>query len=428
MKFLILTQYFPPETGAAQTRLGELSTQLLNLNHEVEVLTAMPNYPTGQIFKTYKNKFYIKETYKNVTVHRFWLFTSQGKSILRLFSYTSFMFTSIFGIFLCKKPDYIFINSGPLFLSIPGKILSFIWQKPIIFNVADLWPRSVEKLNATGATKHLLKLALYLESWSYASAKYITAVTEGIFDILRDEKSIKSSKLLFMPNGVNVNLYSPHTAMRFSRLKQNLKLDGKFIFIYPGNHGYAHALDNILKAAKLISDDLQENNQNNSNLRAIHILFVGGGSDKQRLITVKNEFKLGNVSFIDPVSQEDLVDYLHIADVGLINIKNTHLANETRPAKMFPIMSMQKPILFAGHGEGAEIIKKCQGGMVVEAENPEALKLAMVEMFNNKHDLNRMGLNNRKYVLDHFEFSKIVKEWLDDLQNKEAQNKPTKVV
>lgn len=415
MKFLILTQFFPPETGAAQTRLSEFSSELIKQGHEVEVMTAMPNYPTGRIFSEYKGRFYLKETYKNITVHRVWLYASQGKSILRLINYLSFMLTCIYGLFVCKKPDYIFVNSGPLLLAIPAKILSCFWRRPILLNIADLWPRSIEELKATGF-KSLSKLALSLEKWAYSNAKYITAVTDGIYDCLLTEKNIEKSRLMFMPNGVNASLYFPQTDPdRQLQLRHNLGLKDKFIFIYPGNHGYAHALDNVLNAANLI----QTESEKNKNLNSIHILFIGGGSDKERLLTIKERYQLKNVSFLDPVSQEELVTYLQMADIGLINIRNTPLAQETRPAKMFPIMAMQKPLLFAGFSEGSDIIKKNQGGVVVEAENPLQLKAAMLDLLTGKYDLKNMGMRNRKYVLEHLQFSSIVKNWLDDLEIKE---------
>ena len=52
-RLLLLTQYFPPEIGAAQTRLFELGQELSDLGWEVEVLTALPNYPTGRVFEGY---------------------------------------------------------------------------------------------------------------------------------------------------------------------------------------------------------------------------------------------------------------------------------------------------------------------------------------------------------------------------------------
>ena len=419
MKFLVLTQFFPPETGAPQTRLSEFTQNLVKLGHDVEVLTAMPHYPAGKISEGYQNKFYTKEVYKGIPTHRVWLYAAQGKSIQRLLCYLSFTFTALFGLFVCKKPDYIFINSGPLFLSLTGRFFSLIWKRPIIFNVADLWPRSVEQLNGTGGFGLLKKLALALEAWSYRKAKFVTAVTEGIRTILLNEKNVSEAKLLYLPNGVNTELYNPHNPnLKSEKLKQQLNLKDKFILIYSGNHGFAHALENILNAAKIIQNQSAANHL----FTKIHFLFVGDGSDKARLLQIKQDLALNNVSFLEPVNQESLADYLHMAQVGLINVRNTHLANETRPAKMFPMMSMEKPILFAGFGEGADIIKNCNGGLVIEPENSQALANATLEIFNNYEKFKILGSNNRNFVIENLQFKTIVQSWLNELQKKSEPN------
>lgn len=418
MKFLIITQFFPPEMGAPQTRLSEFSQNLIKLGHEVEVVTALPNYPHGQIFPDYKGKFYVKDTYKGIPVHRIWLYAAQGKSIQRLLCYLSFMGTALYGIFVAKKADYIFVNSGPLFLSLTGKIYSFFWNRPTIFSVADLWPRSVEHLNAS-RTSLAMKLALYLEAWSYRNANYITAVTEGIREVLIKEKNIPTEKVLFLPNGVNTQLYLPDPNKKsLSKIRSKLNAVDKTIFVYSGNHGFAHSLDNVLQAAKLIQDEATTN----LSLKKILILFIGDGSDKARLVQLKTDLNLQNVMFLPPVSQEELVEYLEVSDVGLINVKNSELANETRPAKMFPMMAMEKPILYAGFGEGSKIIESCKGGVIVAPENSEALKTAIINFFSGAYDLKQMGLNNRKYVIENLQFKNLVQDWLTKLLGKNSKS------
>jgi hypothetical protein len=61
IRLLILTQYFPPETGAPQNRLFELALRLKASGIHVEVLTAMPNYPLNEIYPGYE----IKELFTN---------------------------------------------------------------------------------------------------------------------------------------------------------------------------------------------------------------------------------------------------------------------------------------------------------------------------------------------------------------------------
>ncbi len=61
MRLIILTQYFPPEVGAPQNRLYEMAVRLQKQGMEIEVLTAMPNYPSMVIHKEYNGKWYVKE-------------------------------------------------------------------------------------------------------------------------------------------------------------------------------------------------------------------------------------------------------------------------------------------------------------------------------------------------------------------------------
>ena len=96
MKLIILTQYFPPEIGAPQNRLFELASRLKSEDLEIDVLTAMPNYPHMKVQDGYKGKYSMKETMNGMTVHRRWIYVSKSKSIVpRLINYFSFVITSL---------------------------------------------------------------------------------------------------------------------------------------------------------------------------------------------------------------------------------------------------------------------------------------------------------------------------------------------
>ena len=78
-RFVILTQYFPPEMGAPQSRLLETAIGLKNNGWKVIVITALPNYPTGKIFRHYKKRFFTKETFNEIQVWRYLLYSSNSK-------------------------------------------------------------------------------------------------------------------------------------------------------------------------------------------------------------------------------------------------------------------------------------------------------------------------------------------------------------
>jgi colanic acid biosynthesis glycosyl transferase WcaI len=399
MKFLIITQYFPPEVGAAQTRLAATSAALQEHGHSVEVVTAMPNYPKGVIDDNYKGPFYLKEEYKGATVHRFWLMASLGKAWGRLAAYLSLMITALFGLSRVQKPDVVFVNSGPLFMGLTGFIYAQFFRVPMIFYVADLWPRSVEHLEGLGAARILLKMALFLEAWVYHQSLYVVAVTEGVRDILIHEKKLPVDKVLFLPNGVDVEIFHPRPVKE--ELVEKYQLQGKKAFIYAGNHGFAHALDTVVEAADLLRSHPE-----------VLILLVGGGSEKPRLQRLTESKGLENIIFVDPVDPAILADYIQMSYMGLIHIRNSPLALETRPAKMFPLMAMGKAILYAGHGEGGRLLTDCGGGWVIEPENPMTLKDKILELCAQPAEVERRGQKNLLFVKQNMSFSKLVGDWL----------------
>ncbi|MCX7638771.1 MAG: glycosyltransferase WbuB, partial [Cyclobacteriaceae bacterium] len=80
--FDILTQYYPPETGAPQNRLHSLATFLTKRGYKVRVFTAMPNYPQNKIYPGYRNKWIIREVKDGILVYRSWIYVSGSRSVL----------------------------------------------------------------------------------------------------------------------------------------------------------------------------------------------------------------------------------------------------------------------------------------------------------------------------------------------------------
>ena len=179
-RILLLTQYFPPEIGAAQTRLFELGQELSGLEWEVEVLTALPNYPTGRILEGYDPRKPVKEALGRLSVVRVPLRPAQSGFVNRLICYLSFVRSAVrWGPILCAKPDVVLVESPPLFLGHAGIRLARQWSVPMVFNVSDIWPESaryavfwradsVESALSLKARGALIKLPRFLSGCSSA--------------------------------------------------------------------------------------------------------------------------------------------------------------------------------------------------------------------------------------------------------------------
>jgi colanic acid biosynthesis glycosyl transferase WcaI len=406
MRFLVLSQYFPPEVGATQVRLSSMCRELVRAGHQVDVVTGMPHHPFGMIFPSYRGRFYSREFQNGIRVRRTWLYAATGSGWRRILSYFSFMLTALYSIVRARKPDYIFVDSPPLFLGLTGWLASLYWKCPFIFNVADLWPDSVLDL---GVMKEgvFVKAAFGLEAWIYKRARFVNAVTQGIYGVLLDRKKVPAEKILFLPNGVDTRVIQPLPADE--SLKKKLGLSGKRVAIYAGNHGYAAGAEQILHAAKLLETHPD-----------FHFLFVGDGPDKPRLRRLAAELQLQNTSFVDSVPLERMSSYLSIAEIALITLRKAGVTRGARPAKTFVMMAAAKPIILAAEGEAEELIESSQAGVIVPPDDAGKFASAILAMFKDAEAARQMGLQGLAFVHEKFEWSILVRNWLDQLRRAAA--------
>jgi colanic acid biosynthesis glycosyl transferase WcaI len=403
VKFLILTQYFAPEIGASQVRLAYLCRELAEAGHTVEIVTGMPHHHADRIFPEYRGQFLFDGEWEGLKVHRTWLYASSKSNVKRLISYASFALTCFFGMARSEKPDYLFVDSPPPFLAVPGWIAAKLWNVPLIFNVADLWPDSVRDLGVM-SDGFLMRMAFHLERWIYKHATVVTAVTEGIRESLLRSKGLPQEKVLFLPNGVDTRLFRPTAPDEF--LKNKLGLAGKKVILYAGNHGYAGAVEQILYAAQALRDD-----------SSFHFLLVGEGPEKPKLIELANTLGLNNVTFHNEVPLSEVPAFVAMSDLGVVTLRKSKVMAGARPAKAFVMMAGGKPIVMAAEGEAARLIQTAGAGVVVPPENHEQLANAIRTLLKHPEVAAQMGANGRKYVVSNFQWSLLVRNWVAQLTN-----------
>src|ERR1041384_7000315 len=110
LRFLILTQYFPPEVGAPQVRLLAMGKELKSQGHDVRVVTAMPSYPRGRVFAGYRGRWRLSEEIEGLPVTRTWIHTATGSGFGRLAGYLSFALTSVLACLRCARPRDPFVG------------------------------------------------------------------------------------------------------------------------------------------------------------------------------------------------------------------------------------------------------------------------------------------------------------------------------
>ena len=126
MHVFIITQYFPPEIGAASSRWGDFTKILTKKNHKVTVLCESPHYPKSIYYKGYKNQWIKREKIsKNLTIIRSKAYASKRDSFIKkIIHYLVFATSAILNFKKVKNYDLIIISSPPLFTGIIGLFYS----------------------------------------------------------------------------------------------------------------------------------------------------------------------------------------------------------------------------------------------------------------------------------------------------------------
>ena len=404
MKLLILTQYYPPEIGAPQNRLHELAVRLKSDGMEVNVLTALPNYPRMEIMNGYENQKNRYEEIDSIPVHRSWIYVSKSKGIFsRLLIYFSFVWSSYWKGRKMKKYDYLLVESPPLFLGYSALRLAKKMNAKLIFNVSDLWPESAEKLGIV-TNKIALNLAYKLEAKCYKKAFLITGQTQGIVKDICSR--FPDKKVYWLPNGVDLAFYNPSNTQTGNFRKDHGFIAQDVIFFYGGIIGYAQGLDVIIKAANLLRE-----------YSSIQFVIQGSGPEKESLVALKDALRLTNVHFLEPVAKSEMPAILKSIDVALVPLKNLPLFNGAIPSKVFEALAMQVPLLLGVDGEARHhFIEKGKAGLFFQPENAE--ELAKQALFLSENIVKRleMGENARRYVIENFDRNKIANDFKKQLE------------
>ena len=358
MHILFFSDNFPPEINAPASRTFEHAREWVRLGHVVTVITCAPNFPGGRVYAGYKNKIWQSEFKNGIRVIRVWSYVSKNEGFLkRVLDYMSYMIMSFLASFFIFKVDVVIGTSPQFFTMISAWLASEVKRKPFVFELRDIWPESIRAVGAMRNSKTLDFLER-LELFLYKRADTIISVTHA-FKANLVARGISENKIDVVTNGVDLTQFKV-CEKDYALIKQH-DLEDKFIIGYIGTLGMAHGLDTILYGAKELQHKKTELNA--------HIIFVGDGAEKTKLIVLAEDLKLKNVSFLDPVSKFEIKRYWSILDATVVHLKDHKLFKTVIPSKIFEAMAMGVPILHGVKGESFEIVTKFKVGVTFNSED-----------------------------------------------------------
>ena len=378
MKLLILTQYFPPEMGAPQARLYELAKRLHDRGHQISVLTAMPNYPTGKVFDGYRHKIYLQEDMDGIRVIRTWIYPSKSSRTLpRLLSYLSFVFSSVFlGIWGLGKQDVVLFESPPLFLVPAGLIIGRATGARIIMNVSDIWPDIIVRMGHTTGGP-FLKAMYWLEKFGYEHSDVVALTNPGAARQINER--FAHVRTTVISNGVDTNFFRPD--LRSDEVRASLGAGpDDFLVIYCGLHGLAQGLEVVIGAAERLKNHPE-----------IKFVLIGDGPTKESLVAQARMKNLKNLRFFDRRPKKEIPAILASCDVSLVPLI-TRLPG-TMPSKVYEALAAGTPPVVAKGCEGESLVSQFNAGRTFEPMNDKELAEIILSLAKDPSELKKIRAN-----------------------------------
>jgi len=388
MRVLLISQYFPPETGATSNRMISIAKGLRRAGHEVHVIAEKPNHPEGVIREGYRGGAFEERRYEGIPVTYTWVYTRPEKNFLkRIAFYTSFMGMAVIAAMRSRGPfDVVFASSPPLFVGIAGWLSARLTDAQFIFDIRDTWP---EVAVAMGALSNPLAIsaAEELERFIYNRADGITAVTDSFCEHI-SERVDGDPPIRRVMNGTVPEIFNRDDQRATKRAE--LGVQDKFVVLYAGNHGLAQGLPHIVEAAASIPSGTD-----------VQFVMVGSGPVKSELVDEAHRRDLDTIQFVDRVPLEEAAAYMAASDALLVPLEDHNIYKQFIPSKLFDSMAAGKPVLLSVDGEARTILDKADAGLYYPPENAKELTEHVAWLAAHPSEAQAMGECGRAYARTH---------------------------
>lgn len=404
-KLLMIAHDFPPSASVGTLRTLKFVKYLPDYGWQPIILTLKESYYRSvdrsmffdiknpkNVYRTYSLEYSRKEdrkTWQNKRKSLYYKTERMVKSIIPApddsTGWLPFALVKATHLLRSKDISVIYTTSPPHSVHLTGYLLKKLSKKPWIADFRDPWTSWAPYLY-TPPTEIRRKNQEYLEHAVLNCADKVITNTEPMKeDFINKYSDIDKEKYITITNGYDPEEFAQlcvETPQKFtitytgtlSFVDQNPRYNPKF---------FLEAVKRLLKEAPFLREKLQ-------------IIFVGPGTDTDlasRMIAKLNLEEV--VKTIGPVSHKRCIQFLMLSHVLLLIHYSGKGSEAWIPAKIFEYLGAGKPILALAPNKGAtaDLLKALNAGIIVNPEEPESIKKAVLSLYRGYEEGSLKGPN-----------------------------------
>jgi colanic acid biosynthesis glycosyl transferase WcaI len=369
-RVLVWSPNYAPELTGIPPLVTDAADWLSARGHAIEVVTAMPNYPSRRIAPGYHGALWRSERLGDVDVHRSWLRVrpeeSLGDKALYELTFAAFSLPQVVrrlrtaDVLLCVVPSLLAACSAAALV----RAAAAVGRRPrLVLWIQDLVLVAAASVDGAGGTmRRLLSALRRVELATARGADRVVVCSDGFRDYLV-AAGAPAARIETIPNWVDVDWITPVESSRS---------DGPTRFLYAGNLGYTQGFETLVDACRIVGP-------------SVETLIVGDGNAARRVHALADG--VGNISVREPVPRDEFPGLLAAADAHIV-LQRRISAGANLPSKIAPYLASGRPIAasIAEATPAAALLQTSGAAVLVPPEDPERLAEAML-LLHERPDL-----------------------------------------
>lgn len=380
MRIALITAIYPPLKTSGAVLVRDLAEQLAREGHKVVVLFPDPSIrqpmqidDDGSVkivrirIGEIRDTSYIRRL-ANEMMMPFVMRRRLSKSSVPV---------STFDAIICHAPSIFF---APLI-----RYLKALSGSKCYLILRDIFPQWALDLGVIkpGLAFHFLDRVARSQ---YAAADIIGVQSESNLSVIHSLKGTSNKHVEVLYNWIAP---APETGCSIS--VQETALAGRKIFVYAGNMGVAQGMDVLI--------DLVLDHRDRTD---IGFLFVGRGSEFDRICAIRQRFELGNLEIFEEISSKEIPGLLAQCHFGLVALDQRHKTHNI-PGKVMSYLQSGLPIMaILNQGNDlAALIERYQTGVACFDHSPAATQKALgqlIQMASSSQDMSQRCKNMARAV------------------------------
>ena len=358
MRILLLTNYYPPEVGAASRRMRALVGRWSTRGAEVRVVAPLPHYPEGRLAPGYRpsDVLHSERGEHGERILRVPFYPTRHGGASKMLDQVVGGVASVVPALLARpRPDVVLATIPGLPTFLPAVLARARWRAPLVLDMRDSWPDLIEEaeLGPPRLRPPLMEAITRVQR----SAAAVVTVSRGFAEVLA-QRGIDPGRIHHIRNGVDpssVPLLPPS------------RPGGPLRVLYLGTHGVSQGLDGVVRGLAMLDAG------------TVEARFIGHGTEKPALMALSAELG-APVRFEEPVTGEALWDAYRWAHTCLVPLRGWRSFRDAIPSKLYEIIACGRHVTACLEGEAEGVIRESGAGVVVPPEDAGALAAALGEL------------------------------------------------